>query len=173
MNKLYVQKFKEKILLSMLLFGAIYNFLMSINTCGINKIINLFIAASALMVIKRDYFLPFLGEAVIPNGVLETSQPKDANIGVVVNVPPSTKVIYWAAESSDEINQTPWKAYNKYSNSGVAISDENGQATLKFREPAVYMKPSMFGLEKQLQPHVHFRYAKTNGMFSRVETIFI
>ena len=138
-----------------------------------NKIINVFIAGAALMLIKRDYFLPFLGETVIPNGVLKTSQPENATVGVVVNVPPLTKVIYWAAESSDEVDQTPWKAYNKYSNSGVITSDENGQATLKFREPAIYKKPSMFGLEKQLQPHVHFRYAKTNGMFSRVETMFI
>lgn len=133
------------------------------------NIIYLIFGISALfLVLKRDVYLPFLGDAVYPTNPdeLEPRIPEGANKQVVVKVPPNSPVVYWAAQSG-ETAPNPQEAYGDYSNSGVAISDKFGNALLKFRNPRDYKIPS----GNVLKPHVHYRYGKYHGMMSRIETI--
>ena len=63
-------------------------------------------------------------------------------------------------------------AYGLYKNYGVVQADEFGNAELKVRNPQSYeIKKRLF--TKKLKPHIHYRYTLMNGIFSRVETVFI
>jgi uncharacterized protein len=127
--------------------------------------------------LSRDYYLPFLGEAVFPCGPLVAKVPSDANVQVVVSVAPNSNVIYWAADhkqgdgkEGEEILKNPWVAYGQYSNAGVARSDDKGRAVLRVRKPPAYRVPP-FG--RELKPHVHYRVCDHDGMMSPVRTVEI
>jgi len=146
----------------------------------INKVYHFFtiiIAISALIVgMHRDTYLTFLGECVFPSGILPEKEtiPENATVSKWVKVPPTSQVIYWAAEPTDNDKQLtgPENAYDLYKNYGIAIPDEHGNAELKVRNPQSYeIKKTLF--TKILKPHIHYRYTLSNGMFSRVETVFI
>lgn len=124
------------------------------------------------LLLDRNVYLPFLGDAVYPCGSLNENVPKGYTNELVVNVPPNTKVVYWASEPSNEELKNlpnPWQAYKNYSNSGVVMSDKNGKTILKFKKPQPYETP----MGKKLEPHVHYRYCLNNGMLSEVETIYL
>jgi uncharacterized membrane protein YuzA (DUF378 family) len=134
----------------------------------ISRILHLLIGASALyLAFNRDTYLPFLGETVFPESVLQTQTPAGATRTVKVRVKPRTKIVYWASEPTDNINKKPYNiAYGKYENAGVTTSDASGVAFLKVREPQMYDVPF-----QTLAPHVHYRVVKTSGMFGPVRTI--
>jgi uncharacterized membrane protein YuzA (DUF378 family) len=130
---------------------------------GISAITHLF---------SRDYYLPFLGKTVYPCGSLQLKEPANADMKVSIKVQPNVNVIYWAAETNKEIVDNPWLAYSEYENTGVTRSDADGNAVLRFRTPASYKVPAMFG-DKTLKAHVHYRTCGFNGLLSRVETVFM
>ena len=131
------------------------------------KIIYILVGISAIKLFKRDMFLPFLGKTVYPCLNLEEKIPDHSDSKISIKVQPNSNVVYWAAEKSNNNIDNPWDAYAKYANSGVAISDENGNVELKFKYPAQYSVPGK-GL---LPPHVHYRVCLGNGMMSRIETV--
>lgn len=129
----------------------------------------LLVGISALfLVLDRNVYLPFLGEAVFPCASLEPRTPKNADRKVNITVPINAKIIYWASDGTQPV-EDPWKAYGTYSNYGVTIADENGNAELKVRNPVSYKVPS----GKLLKEHVHYRYCTSNGMLSDVFTVNI
>lgn len=142
---------------------------------SIEPAVYILVGLSALVhIVSRDYYLPFLGDAAYPCGSLETKTPRDADTAVTVQVEPNVNVIYWAAELNDKVQENPWVAYDEYANAGVAKSDDQGKAVLRFRTPASYKVPRGFGVwNKELEPHVHYRICRHSGMVGRVETVFL
>jgi hypothetical protein len=143
----------------------------------------------------RDYYLPFLGQSVIPSlggkvpltttslgGKVPLTTDKEEvpdNLKKVrlTNVPPNTRIIYWAAKSTyPATGELDWRVYNDYSNSGVAQSDSFGNTFIKLECPVEYDVPRFFGLGKRrLRRHLHYRYEipGQTGLFSRVYTKYI
>lgn len=128
--------------------------------------------AALIHLFSRDYYLPFLGKCVYPCGSLTPKSPMDADVTIRVTVEPNVNVIYWAAEPDSKVIDNPWLAYSEYENTGVARSNEKGEAVLRVRKPAAYKVPGML-YEKTLKPHIHYRTCTMDGMLSRVETAFI
>lgn len=94
--------------------------------------------AALVIMFDRDTYLPFLGPTVLPCASVPDRTPPGATKIVTVSAPPGSKVLYWAAEPEMEglREVQTWKeAYAGYENAGVATADNNGQATLKVREP--------------------------------------
>ena len=140
----------------------------------LTKTIYLLVGLSALtLFFKRDSYLPFLGETVLPCAAFAARTPDNANKEITLTTLPNTKVIYWASEpkegSSNDINN--WDvAYNDYSNSGVAISDDKGKVILHFRgNPQSYKVP----FKTVIQPHVHFRICEKNGIVGPVQIYYL
>ena len=146
----------------------------------IDKVYHVFtiiIGICALIVgAHRDTYLTFLGECVFPSGILPKDNiiPENATVTKHVKVRPNSQVIYWAAEPTDNEKELtgPELAYGSYKNYGVVKASEFGNADLTVRSPQSYeIKKRLF--KKTLKPHIHYRYTLSNGMFSRVETVFI
>jgi protocatechuate 3,4-dioxygenase beta subunit len=108
---------------------------------------------------------------VFPCGSLTQKVPDNADTDVRVKVGANLNVIYWAAEEGDKVIENPWIAYSEYSNAGVVRSDQNGNAVLRVRKPASYKVPSITG--RVLAPHIHYRTCDSNGLLSRVETVYV
>ena len=126
--------------------------------------------AALSLVVRRNIYLPFLGETVYPCDNLSDKTPDGADSAVTMktpDIPPGTKVVYWAAEPSTSIVSNPWDAYGKYENSGVATSNKDGHVELKFRKPTGYKVPS----GRELKPHVHYRFCQESGILSEIRTI--
>lgn len=121
-----------------------------------------------LFFFARDFYLPFLGRSTFPCGSLTQKVPESANLDVSVKVEPGVNVIYWSAEEGNKVVSNPILAYGQYSNAGVVRSDQNGNAVLRVRKPVSYKVPG-----KTLARHVHFRTCDSDGMLSRVQTVFI
>ena len=123
--------------------------------------------------IKRDTFLPFLGDCAFPcsSNLFKNAYPKNSNEMIIIKTPyRNAKIIYWASqEDEDEIKETPWEAYGQMENTGITTTDQEGNATLKFAKPTRYKIPS----GKVLKRHVHYRVCKKNYMLGRVETIYV
>lgn len=173
---------------STLIIGGLFYFLLGlygedhiIQLTGQNgvRILYILFGISALyLCTNRDFYLPFLDEAVIPDGLFQPhSTPMSANLQHIIrDLPPLTKVIYWAAEPC-EVTETcnkkrmPWHAYAEYTNAGVAMSDETGTANVHIRgKPQSYNVPYK---SKIISPHIHYRYRLKNGMYSKVCTSYI
>jgi len=128
--------------------------------------------AGLYLAFNRDTYLPFLSRSVYPCGLLADKVPDGATHDVVVRVPAGAKVVYWAAEPSNQaltVSPDPWTAYVKYENAGVVTADRQGVAVLKVREPTSYRVPSGVILKR----HIHYRYCVKAGLLSRVETAFL
>lgn len=174
MNKIYKNKFYEKVKMLALVVTTLVVSVIGLMRKETNMTQNIVFMLLLLLAVsklrERDYYLPFLGDAVFPNELLQVSTPISYNTIVKVNVPKDTKVVYWASlENNGKTDQMPWIAYGDYRNSGVTMSDSDGEAMLKIVSPRGYKTP--WG--KTLKPHVHYRYFKTNGMMSRVFTEFL
>jgi uncharacterized membrane protein YuzA (DUF378 family) len=128
--------------------------------------------SAAVLFTRRDIYLPFLGQTVIPC-MLQTKKQEKTDTKITVKVPPKTKVIYWAALPGMKETNDPYTNYGDYSNSGIAESNEKGEAVLEVNSPSRYTV-SWFGImDKVLEPHIHYRFCKENGMMSRIETVFV
>lgn len=134
----------------------------------VDTVIYCLVGISALFYFfARDFYLPFLGKSAFPCGSMAQKVPDNADTDVVVNVEPHVNVIYWSSESGD-VKKNPILAYGSYSNSGVVKADQNGNAVLRVRSPAAYRVPG-----KTLPPHIHYRTCDSDGLLSRVKTVFI
>jgi hypothetical protein len=148
--------------------------LFSFNQTFANTLSVLILGSVIYHVLQRDYYLPFLGPTVIP-----ISDSKNEKSGQLVEVslsdmPPNTKVLFWAANKSDATWPNPFDAYRGYNNSGLAKTNDQGNVTIKVNCPSDY-NVSKFGFDKNLAKHVHYRYEfpKYPGMFSSVKTKYI
>jgi len=137
------------------------------------RIVYILVGLSAIaLMFHRDTYLPFLGETVFPCSALPEQIPEGADTNIQVKVKPSSKVLYWAAESETEgmkkIND--WRqAYIKFMNVGVVMSDDKGVATLYVRNPQPYTVPWM----GRLEPHVHFRVCGDDGIMGAIHTVYM
>ena len=138
----------------------------------ISNVFNIGIIGIALYYLfNRDFFLPFLGPAVIPVAKIENKIDNMINVNLN-NLPPNTTVIYWASEKSEGAFDDYVSAYKDYGNSGIATSDQQGNANIKVVCPATYYI-TKFGIKKKLlNRHVHYRYELPDykGIYSSVYT---
>jgi hypothetical protein len=173
MNKLYRKKTLEKLFYAIIMFVITIQFLNTSKIVKLSeynlKVISAVGMVAVVMLFKRDYFLPFLGDTVFPNGLLKETAPINADKTVIVKVPNERKVVYWASEPNTNTDIMPWTAYKKYDNAGVTMSDSDGNAKLSVRTPTSYKVP--WG--KKLKAHIHYRYTLTNGMFSSIKTVYL
>lgn len=124
-----------------------------LNNFNLEKIIYLSVALSAIYLgTNRDFWLPFLGDTVIPENLIPLKKTNKYDTELTVKVNPNTKVAYWAANPHENIPQV-MDAYGKYNNSGVVMSNEEGIATLKVVKGSGYNVPS----GRYIKPHVHYR----------------
>ena len=143
---------------------------LSIQGYKVPTVFLLLVGFAALCVgMVRDFYLPFLGETLVPCSVLEVKAPDNADASVTVLVTPGRKVLYWAAEPENESLHTllTWRsAYLEYKNAGVALSDSDGRAVLNVRKPQGYRVPTMV-----LPRHVHYRVCGDEGFLGPVKTV--
>ena len=128
--------------------------------------------AALALAFSRDFYLPFLGKTVMPCSILTPSVPEGADTKMNVHVRPGAKVMYWAAEPTNEDLKgiQDWrKAYLGFRNAGVAVADANGHVELAVRTPQAYTVP----MKGKLNAHVHYRVCGDDGMVDRVETTFL
>ncbi len=183
-QKLVLKKKFEMFTLMLVVIGALnwgligafgfnlVSFLAKKTLSSLENTVYILVGISALFhILSRNFYLPFLGDAVFPCESMTPKTPQNADTQVKVEVPPNTNVIYWAAEHNKEVVDNPWVAYAENSNAGVVRSDINGVAILKFRKPASY-KVGLGGW-KTLAPHVHYRVCQSPGMLSEVKTVFV
>jgi hypothetical protein len=178
MKQLYVQFYARIVLV---IGGALF-FLQTLakKTFGFGPVIQNILAvlvsvAVGLCMFDRDFYLPFLGQCVFPSstqGVRRNLSLKENVTVTLRNLPPSTSVVYWAANESTSIFDDPALAYSSYTNSGVGMTNANGEITFQIACPGRY-NVKKFGLyNKTLERHVHYRYElpASKGLFSKVFT---
>jgi uncharacterized membrane protein YuzA (DUF378 family) len=126
------------------------------------------IAAIFILYLNVYLFLPFLGETVLPENILQPSIPENATIEVTVKVPKmyekSKYVVYWASNPGEEIFTFPEEAYEETKNVGVApITSDSVKLSLQC--PQIY---KVMGYT--LPRHVHYRFASVRNIMSPVFT---
>ena len=106
--------------------------------------------------------MPFFGKTILPCSTLSLKTPTNASIATTIKTKPNANVIYWVIENESdiEVRDRPWKVYDIYSNSGVALSDYNGYAILKVRAP------------NNSKSHIDYRICTSGGMLSMIKTIY-
>ena len=121
-------------------------------------------------------YLPFLGECAVPifnflnDTTMDNLSPSAIANGykrIEINIPPNedgSKIIYWAANSSDSIIDSPVTAYSDFNNSGIA-NIVNNIAVISILCPANYK----VGFQT-LNKHIHFRVVNSNGILSKIYT---
>lgn len=185
MEKQYIVKTIDLVTLVVILIGAlnwgligVFNWnmvaaLAKVTFKGLERAVYVLVGFAALVhLLRRDYYLPFLGDAAVPCGMLITKRPKDANQQVLLNTDaPEANVIYWAAEPAvdKKIKENPWIAYAEYANAGVTRTNTSGVATLYIRGPPAQYKVK--GGMKTLDAHVHYRICRGAGMLGPVRTL--
>ena len=119
---------------------------------------------------RRDTYLPFLGESVMPCSLLQEQTPDHADTDVNVSgLEPGAKVLFWAAEPATAGLATikDWqRAYLEFANAGVARVGADGHAVFRIRKPQPYTVP----LKGRLNSHVHWRVCSDGGMIGPVQT---
>ncbi len=162
--------------LNWLLMGALgINVVRLVLNRRISSILYIIIGASALMLaFRRDVYLPFLGQTVLPAGALALKTPQSANESVEITTRPGAKVVYWASEPdvhTDPKKTREWNvAYDDFENSGVVVADDQGKTVLRIRgPPQAYTVP----VHGKLNPHIHFRIEEPGGFFGRVQTYYM
>lgn len=180
---MYVNKKLYMLVVALVIVGGL-NWLL-VGTTGINgvkallgrklsSIVFILVGISALLLaLRRDVYLPFLGQTVFPGAMLSAKTPQGANDTVTLTVRPGAKVVYWAAEPDAHKTgvAADWKeAYGSFENSGVVVADDMGTALLRIRGPP---QPYKVPLKGTLRSHVHFRVEQEGGFFGPVQTKYI
>lgn len=95
--------------------------------------------------------------------------PNNANVEAVIEVDAidGTRVLYWGAKSSDEVKPSPWKAYDDWSNAGVAIVKDK-KAIVIFHCPGQYE----VGMRGKIDRHMHYRVLN-KAMLGPVKTAYV
>jgi hypothetical protein len=136
---------------------------------SISRIIYVVVGISALwLIFRRDTYLPFLGETVMPCSAIQARVPDHADKEVILHgLKPGAKILYWASEPATQGLATinTWQqAYLDFANAGVAIVDDGGHVSLRIRSPQPYTVP-MYG---RIERHVHWRQCGDGGMLGPV-----
>ena len=146
---------------------------------SVDRAIYVIVALSAVVLaFKRDTWLPFLGESVLPGAVV----PLKKNLGdttVDVKVQPGAKVAYWAAKPITDVDvavngaakavPSVKAAYDNFENSGVVVANDQGNAILVFNKGTSYIVPG----GKEIKSHVHYREFSENGMMGPIQSVFV
>lgn len=145
---------------------------------NILNMIYIFIGIAALyLFFNRDYYLPFLGETVLPTISPIKKNKKNIIVTTIKNLPPRSTMIYWAAKAEKDISvmTDPYIAYGDYSNSGIAYANENGEAKIEYECPVTYQVGKLGIIKKSLRRHIHYRYMNPQlpGFLSEVKTLFL
>ena len=138
----------------------------------INKIIYIIVAISGLwLASKRSTWLPFLGNTVFPESLVPLKQPLNTDTTIKIKTEPNVKIAYWSALNKGD-NIDVYSAYGNYENSGVIMSDENGNAFLPIMTGTGYTLPSGTILPR----HIHYRIINYSdyscGIMGKIETIY-
>lgn len=130
------------------------------------------LAAALYIGFRRDTYLPFLGETVLPCSLLKEQMPEHADTEVHVSgLEPGAKVLFWAAEPATDGLATikDWqRAYLEFANAGVTRVGADGHVSLRIRKPQPYTVPAL--LTKRIESHVHWRVCMDGGMLGPVQT---
>lgn len=119
----------------------------------LDTVIYMVIALSAVYLgSNRDFWLPFLGDSVLPAELVDIKQPAKFDTVIKVKVSPNSKVAYWAA-NPHETTPDVVSAYGNFNNSGVVMADNEGVAELRVIRGSGYKVPS----GRYIKPHVHYR----------------
>jgi energy-coupling factor transporter transmembrane protein EcfT len=143
-----------------------------------NKYTSVFLKVVAFVVIcavvfigvQRTTYLPFLGRMAIHQGVLKSPTRKkegDIEITVKIDAPDNTRVVYWASKPSTTPFKSPAEAYADSENVGVSVVKDK-MATFFVTCPSSYKVQKLM---RTLRPHVHYRFAMSNGLISEVKTV--
>ena len=179
LKSLYIDIYSKKILIfasiNFLIMGLFNINIIELLSNKIHKSITIFIyiiigLAGIYNIGRRDFYLSFLDKSVYPCGSLIEKKPVDATIKKTIKTKPNIKVIDWASEYDKNIFEDPYIAYDKYANTGVVKSDNDGNAVLEFRKPQGYNAPYK---NKILKPHVHYRECFYEGMLDSVKTLYL
>lgn len=135
----------------------------------INKIIYIILGLIALYIAsKRDTWLPFLGDTVIPDILIPLKIPPHFTKTIIIKTEPNCKIVYWSAMPHKEILDV-YDAYEDYSNSGCVLSNNLGEAKLFIIEGTPYSVPFNSNIPK----HVHYRiFNNSNNILGKVNTIY-
>lgn len=137
------------------------------------RIISILIGVSALyFLFNRDYYLPFLGHAIIPIGPVKPTE----NLTKIklTGLPPNTIIMAWGAKDNNKIFDNPYDAYGDYANTDIKQSNERGEVFVELPCPSEYYV-SKLGMQSKLDRHIHYRYQypKYKGLFSPVRTKYL
>lgn len=136
----------------------------------IDRIIYLIVALAGIwLATKRDTWLPFLGKTVFPESLVPQVLPAKPDKIITIKTEPNVKIAYWAALNKGETTDVHL-AYGNFENSGVVLSDANGEAKLPIMTGTGYTLPS----GQVLPRHVHYRIVnstKNRGMMSKINTV--
>jgi uncharacterized membrane protein YuzA (DUF378 family) len=148
------------------------------STIPIDKLIYIIVGIAAIILAsRRDNWLPFLGQTVLPDNLLNLHTPVNYDKIITINTTPNSKIVYWAALPKGK-NPDVKTAYSDYSNSGVVMSDNSGIAKLPILQGSSYIVPSLASLNniptgRNIPRHVHWRVLGLDyGMMGPVETIY-
>lgn len=138
------------------------------------NLVYVLVGVAAIVVgLRRDSYLPFLGETVMPCSLMPDRIPDHADTQVTVHgLQPGAKVLYWATEPATEGLERikDWrKAYLEFANAGVTTADDGGRAILRVRRPQPYTVP----MKGRLEAHVHWRACGEDGLVGPVNTEFL
>jgi uncharacterized membrane protein YuzA (DUF378 family) len=126
--------------------------------------------AALYLALRRDTYLPFLGETVLPCSLMPDRMPDHADTEVAISgVTPGAKILYWATEPATEglSRIKDWqRAYLEFANAGVTTADAGGHAVLRIRKPQPYTVP----MKGRLEAHVHWRVCGDGGLIGPVMT---
>jgi hypothetical protein len=165
-----MDKWIHIVAMAILVVGSIIGALLYMRHTLMASVLGVLVIVAALYVgLRRDTYLPFLGETVIPCSVLQERTPEHADTSVSVSgLEPGAKVLFWAAEpkTANLATINDWrKAYLDFANAGVTRVDEAGHVTLRVRKPQDYTVP----LKGRLEAHVHWRVCQDGGMMGPVQ----
>lgn len=125
--------------------------------------------AGLTIAFRRDTYLPFLGETVLPCTTIPESTPEHADIEVTVSeLTPGAKVLFWASEPATDglARIKSWdQAYLEFANAGVTTVDSAGRAVLRVRKPQPYTVP----VKGRIESHVHWRLCGRDGLLGPVQ----
>jgi len=124
------------------------------------------------LLFQRDTYLPFLGHMALPATLLkEHTVPANSNAEAAIDVDAEdgARVLYWGARPAKEVQPNPWRAYDDFSNAGIAVV-KGGKAVLTFQCPAEYN----VAMRGKIDRHVHYRVSgATSGILGPVRTAYV
>jgi hypothetical protein len=147
------------------------NELLKMETYTDKVIYAIILLAGLIIFTKKSIWLPFLHDTVFPSlAFIQTVSKKSGDVSVPIKVTPNTRIAYWASlpQKSDKIPDVI-NAYGDFSNSGIAVSDKNGNANLLIDSGSSYSLPS----GRVLQKHIHYRELDLDyGFLGPVMTVY-